>query len=84
MAQTSLLSAVALWDHAGDVIYVGQTRGTIAVVDATSLRFLDVIKVAPLRPQRFFHGSRSNRPALSDVVKHDCHAQEMLIQIVSQ
>ncbi|KAK9848563.1 hypothetical protein WJX84_010201 [Apatococcus fuscideae] len=46
VAQNSLLSAVALCDHAGEVIYVGQTRGTIAVVDASSLRFLDVIKVA--------------------------------------
>ena len=54
MAQNSLLSAVALCDHAGEVIYVGQTRGTIAVVDATSLRFLDVIKVSP-----FLHGNAS-------------------------
>lgn len=46
-AQNSLLSAVALCDHAGEVIYVGQTRGTIAIVDANSLRFLDVIKVGP-------------------------------------
>ncbi|KAK9820894.1 hypothetical protein WJX74_003022 [Apatococcus lobatus] len=45
-AQNSLLSAIALCDHAGDVIYVGQTRGTIAIVDANSLRFLDVIKVS--------------------------------------
>ena len=46
-AQNSLLSAVALCDHAGEVIYVGQTRGTIAIVDANSLRFLDVIKARP-------------------------------------
>ena len=49
-AQNSLLSAVALCDHAGEVIYIGQTRGTIAIVDANSLRFLDVIKVGPPGP----------------------------------
>lgn len=49
-AQNSLLSAVALCDHAGEVIYVGQTRGTIAIVDANSLRFLDVIKARPPEP----------------------------------
>eukprot|EP00798_Chlamydomonas_sp_ICE-L_P031591 gene31591-6785_t len=37
-------SAVAIFSHAAEVIYVGQPRGTIAVLDASSMRFLDVIK----------------------------------------
>ncbi|DBA90420.1 TPA: hypothetical protein ACH3X1_003693 [Trebouxia sp. C0004] len=41
----SMMTAVALYDKAGDLIYMGQSKGTIAVLDSVSLKFLDVVKV---------------------------------------
>ena len=78
MAQTSLLSAVALWGQVREVMDAGQTRGAIADVDAASLPSLDAIKVAPLGPQKFLHGSQSSLPAHFVVVRDVSHAQEVL------
>lgn len=44
-ANNSMVTAVALFDKTGDLIFVGQSKGTITVVDANSLRFVDMIKV---------------------------------------
>ena len=43
---TSMVTAVALFDKAGDLIYIGQSKGTITVLDANSLKFLDIVKVS--------------------------------------
>lgn len=61
-ANNSLVNAVALYDKSGSLIYMGQSKGTITVLDATSLKFLDFVKVCPrqfllaslhfVRPQR--------------------------------
>ena len=42
-----MVTASALFDKTGDLIFVGQAKGTITVVDANSLRFVDMIKVLP-------------------------------------
>ena len=44
-ANNSMVTAVALFDKAGDLIYVGQSKGNITVLDAVSLKFLDIVKV---------------------------------------
>ena len=45
----SMVTACALFDKTGDLVFVGQSKGTITVVDANSLRFVDMIKVLPCR-----------------------------------
>lgn len=45
VANNSMVTAVALFDKAGELIYVGQSKGTITVLDSVSLKFLDVVKV---------------------------------------
>lgn len=44
---SSLVTASAVFDKAGSLIFMGQSKGTITVVDANSLRFVDMIKVCP-------------------------------------
>lgn len=44
-ANNSMVNAVALFDKSGSLIYMGQSKGTITVLDATSLKFLDFVKV---------------------------------------
>ena len=44
-ANHSMMTAIALYDKAGDLIYMGQSKGTITVLDSVSLKFLDVVKV---------------------------------------
>lgn len=46
-ASNSMVTACALFDKTGDLIFVGQSKGTITVVDANSFRFIDMIKVCP-------------------------------------
>lgn len=41
----SMVNAVALFDKIGALIYMGQSKGTITVLDAVSLKFLDFVKV---------------------------------------
>ena len=48
-ANHSMMTAIALYDKAGDLIYMGQSKGTITVLDAVSLKFLDVVKVCTKR-----------------------------------
>lgn len=43
-----MVTAVALFDKTGDLIFVGQSKGSITVVDASSLRFVDMIKVTAI------------------------------------
>lgn len=43
-----MVNAVALFDKTGEVIYMGQSKGTITVLDAASLKFLDFVKVCCL------------------------------------
>ena len=40
-----MMTAIALYDKAGDLIYMGQSKGTVTVLDSVSLKFLDVVKV---------------------------------------
>ena len=44
-ANNSMVNAVALYDKSGTLIYMGQSKGTITVLDAASLKFLDFVKV---------------------------------------
>ena len=44
-ANNSMVNAVALFDKGGSLIYMGQSKGTITVLDAASLKFLDFVKV---------------------------------------
>lgn len=44
-ANNSMVNAVALFDKTGSLIYMGQSKGTITVLDAASLKFLDFVKV---------------------------------------
>ncbi|DBA66106.1 hypothetical protein WJX79_007507 [Trebouxia sp. C0005] len=44
-ANHSMMTAIALYDKAGDLIYMGQSKGTVTVLDSVSLKFLDVVKV---------------------------------------
>ena len=44
-ANHSMMTAIALYDKAGDLIYMGQSKGTIIVLDSVSLKFLDIVKV---------------------------------------
>lgn len=45
-ANNSMVNAVALLDKGGSLIYMGQSKGTITVLDAGSLKFLDFVKVS--------------------------------------
>lgn len=44
-----MTTAVALFDKTGDLIYMGQSKGSITVLDSASLKFLDILKVC-IRP----------------------------------
>lgn len=44
-ANNSMVNAVALFDKGGSLIYMGQSKGTITVLDTASLKFLDFVKV---------------------------------------
>lgn len=44
------MTAAAIFSKDGRIIYVGQTRGLLSVLDAGSLQFLDVLKVGRLSP----------------------------------
>lgn len=44
-ANNSMVNAVALFDKSGTLIYMGQSKGTITVLDTASLKFLDFVKV---------------------------------------
>lgn len=47
-ANNSMVNAIALFDKEGDLIYMGQSKGTITVLDAVTLKFLDFVKVLAL------------------------------------
>ena len=44
-ANNSMVNAVAVFDKGGSLIYMGQSKGTITVLDAASFKFLDLVKV---------------------------------------
>ena len=50
VANHSMTTAIALFDKAGDLIYMGQSKGSITVLDSASLKFLDIVKVCTRPP----------------------------------
>ena len=50
VANHSMTTAVALFDKTGDLIYMGQSKGSITVLDSASLKFLDIVKVGTQPP----------------------------------
>ena len=50
VANHSMTTAVALFDKTGDLIYMGQSKGSITVLDSASLKFLDILKVGTRPP----------------------------------
>ena len=47
-ANNSMVNAIALFNKGGELIYMGQSKGTITVLDAATLKFLDFVKVLTL------------------------------------
>lgn len=82
-ANHSMMTAIALYDKAGDLIYMGQSKGTITVLDSVSLKFLDVVKVCIYTTQHHIQGIPHTQPVTSSWTEyHGCCVQWQILQIL--